>query len=79
MATSFKNFRIGVLNTRRLIFKALHSKQLDTMSELLNKVPDVDIDDCGRFKYILINVYDEANSVSKSIVRGYVRSQWHGE
>lgn len=49
------------------------------MSQLLDKVPDVDIDDHGRFKYILINVRDEVNEASKPIVRGYARAQWHGE
>ncbi|XP_017789414.1 PREDICTED: sex-regulated protein janus-A-like [Habropoda laboriosa] len=79
MAACFKNFGSGALSTRRLIFKGLHSKQLVTMSETLNKVSDVDIDGHGRFKYILINVHDEANSVNKSIVRGYARSQWHAD
>lgn len=50
-----------------------------TMSQLLDKVPDVDIDDNGKFKYILINVQDTVNKTSKHIVRGYARAQWHGE
>ncbi|XP_076755448.1 sex-regulated protein janus-A [Xylocopa sonorina] len=81
MAVSLKNFGIGALNTRRIIFKAVHSsnKRFVAMSESLNKVPDVDIDGHGRFKYILINVQDETNNVSKSIVRGYARAQWHGD
>lgn len=49
------------------------------MSQLLDNVPDVDIDDNGRFKYILINVQDKVNKASKQIVRGYARAQWHGE
>jgi len=49
------------------------------MSELLNKISDVDIDDNGKFKYILINVQDEVNKANKHIVRGYARAQWHGE
>ncbi|CAL7947804.1 unnamed protein product [Xylocopa violacea] len=81
MTASLKNFGIGALNTRRIIFKAVHSnsKRSVAMSELLNKVPDVDIDGHGRFKYILINVQDDTNNVSKSIVRGYARAQWHGD
>lgn len=47
------------------------------MSESLNKIPDVDIDGHGRFKYILVNIYDERAGVSKSIVRGYARAEWH--
>lgn len=49
------------------------------MSQLLDKVPDVDIDSHGRFKYILINVQDKSNNASKFIVRGYARAQWHGK
>ncbi|EFN64284.1 hypothetical protein EAG_08937 [Camponotus floridanus] len=48
------------------------------MSHLLDKVVDVDIDDYGRFKYILINVQDDTNKISKQIVRGNARAQWHG-
>lgn len=49
------------------------------MSHLLDKVVDVDIDDHGRFKYILINVQDDTNKNSKQIIRGYARAQWHGK
>ncbi|KZC11484.1 Sex-regulated protein janus-A [Dufourea novaeangliae] len=49
------------------------------MSQSLDKVPDVDIDGHGRFKYILINVQDESSNASKSIVRGYARAQWHAD
>ncbi|KYM98261.1 hypothetical protein ALC62_11025 [Cyphomyrmex costatus] len=49
------------------------------MSQLLNNVPDVDIDGHGRFKYILINVQDDVGKTSKKIVRGYARAQWHGK
>ncbi|XP_017886158.1 sex-regulated protein janus-A-like [Ceratina calcarata] len=74
------NLRIGALYTRRIIVEALpNNRQLATMSESLNEVPDVDIDGHGKFKYILINVKDEANNVNKSIVRGYARAQWHGD
>lgn len=49
----------------------------------LAAVPDVDIDDEGVFKYILIAVYGKERSdgsePSKLIVRGYSRCQWHGE
>ncbi|XP_061928269.1 sex-regulated protein janus-A-like isoform X1 [Apis cerana] len=81
MAENLKNFGSVVFYNRHIIFKAIFSntKQFVTMSESLNKVPDVDIDGHGRFKYILINVFDEANNVSKSIVRGYARAQWHND
>ncbi|XP_024224489.2 uncharacterized protein LOC100744904 isoform X2 [Bombus impatiens] len=79
VVTSLKNFGIRAFNTRRLIFKAVFSnnRQLVTMSELLDKIVDVDIDRYGKFKYILVGVYDERVKVSKFIVRGYARAQWH--
>lgn len=51
------------------------------MSELLDAIPDVDIDDNGTFKYILINVYDgdkDQTDGVKVILRGYLR-EYHGE
>ncbi|KYN30449.1 hypothetical protein ALC56_15145 [Trachymyrmex septentrionalis] len=62
-------FVIGVVSIRQFV----------RMSQLLDNVPDVDIDGHGRFKYILINVQDDVGKVSKKIVRGYARAQWHGE
>lgn len=48
----------------------------------LDAIPVVDIDDAGRFKYILIKVYgpekSDGTEPSKLIVRGYKRAQWHG-
>ncbi|XP_071572126.1 uncharacterized protein [Temnothorax nylanderi] len=54
------------------------TRRFARMSELLDKVPDVDIDGHGRFKYILIKVQDDVDKASKKIVRGYARAQWHG-
>lgn len=54
-------------------------RRLARMSQLLDKVPDVDIDGHGRFKYILIDVQDDVGKASKKIVRGYGRAQWHGK
>lgn len=52
------------------------------MDAKLEAVPLVDIDDEGRFKYILIKVYGreqaDGTEPSKLIVRGYKRAQWHG-
>lgn len=52
------------------------------MDPKLEAVPLVDIDDEGRFKYILIKVYGkeqaDGTEPSKLIVRGYKRAQWHG-
>lgn len=53
-----------------------------TMDAKLDAIPLVDIDDSGRFKYILIKVYGkekaDGTEPSKLIVRGYKRAQWHG-
>lgn len=53
------------------------------MDAKLEAVPLVDIDDEGRFKYILIKVYgkEQADGTEpiKLIVRGYKSAQWHGE
>ncbi|XP_046740960.1 14 kDa phosphohistidine phosphatase-like [Diprion similis] len=43
------------------------------MSELLDAIPDVDIDDNGKFKYILIHVFDAEKDTVKTIVRGHLR------
>lgn len=62
-----------------LIKSRSYSKQMDAK---LEAVPLVDIDDEGRFKYILIKVYgreqSDGSEPSKLIVRGYKRAQWHG-
>lgn len=49
------------------------------MSEILDQIPDVDIDANGVFKYILINVTDKKSKSTKPIVRGYARAPYHGE
>ncbi|XP_019888564.1 14 kDa phosphohistidine phosphatase isoform X2 [Ooceraea biroi] len=58
---------------------AINIHRFVTMSQLLDKIPDVDIDGHGKFKYILITVEDETNKASKQIVRGYARAQWHAD
>ncbi|XP_015379658.1 PREDICTED: sex-regulated protein janus-A-like isoform X2 [Diuraphis noxia] len=49
-------------------------------SSALEKIPDVDIDDKGRYKYILIKVTDQNDSSnhSKYVVRGGQRFDFHG-
>lgn len=78
---------IGYVKSRMLLkissmwyFSAVFSnnRRLATMSELLDKIPDVEIDDSGRFKYVLIEVEDKANVESKVIVRGTL-TNWHCE
>jgi len=56
------------------------TKMVDTK---LEAVPNVDIDEEGVFKYVLIKVYAEQKAdgtePSKLIVRGYQRCQWHSD
>lgn len=51
--------------------------------QALAKVPSVDIDDKGVFKYILIKIVGKENAdgsePSKIIVRGYADCKWHGK
>lgn len=42
-------------------------------------MPLVDIDDSGRFKYILVRVSDMVHNESRTIVRGYNRFEFHGK
>ena len=45
----------------------------------MDSVPAVDIDESGRFKYILIELTDRATKQTKLIVRGYERCPFHGK
>lgn len=51
-------------------------------NDKLEAIPIVDIENSGRFKYILIKVFgkEQADGVEpvKLIVRGYQRAEWHG-
>lgn len=52
------------------------------MSGSLHKVPKVDIDKSGVFKYILLKVYDqEVDGVEPStiVLRGYKRCNYHSD
>ncbi|XP_018797528.1 PREDICTED: sex-regulated protein janus-A-like isoform X2 [Bactrocera latifrons] len=44
----------------------------------LEAVPSVDIEE-GVFKYVLIKVYGNDDSLNKNIVRGYADCQWHSD
>lgn len=48
-------------------------------SPKLSNIPDVEIDENGRFKYILIKVIDDTHdNVYKYIVRGFAWASYHG-
>lgn len=50
-------------------------------SSALEKIPDVEIDNKGRYKYILIKVADQNDSSnhSKYVVRGGCAFEYHGK
>lgn len=73
-----------VSNAIKLSSNFLQSRNYaQKMDAKLEAVPLVDIDNSGRFKYILIKVYGkekaDGSEPSKFIVRGYKRAQWHGK
>ncbi|XP_042334868.1 14 kDa phosphohistidine phosphatase [Sceloporus undulatus] len=45
----------------------------------LDRVPDVDIDPDGVFKYVLIRVTPEGAGPSKDVVRGYAWAEYHAD
>uniref|UniRef100_A0A7N8YMI9 14 kDa phosphohistidine phosphatase n=1 Tax=Mastacembelus armatus TaxID=205130 RepID=A0A7N8YMI9_9TELE len=58
------------------IFGAL-SKATVAMTDALAKVPDVEIDPEGTFKYILVRVKVKDGDVHKDIVRGTKSAEYH--
>lgn len=49
------------------------------MAEALAKIPDVEIDADGTFKYILVRVKVKDGSLGKDIVRGTKSAQYHSK
>lgn len=49
------------------------------MVDALAKIPDVEIDPEGTFKYILVRVKVKDGSLSKDIVRGTKSAQYHSK
>jgi len=59
-----------------------YPRLLATMTNPLDNVIDADIDNNGRFKYILIKVHNSpegGKETSKHIVRGYASCEYHGD
>ena len=48
-------------------------------SIIMDQVADVDIDQSGVYKYILIKLTDKKSGGSKVVVRGYSWADYHGE
>ena len=61
------------LDTRLILCAKL---KMASLEEKFASVQEVDIDDSGKFKYILIRIF--AESASKFIVRGYDWAEFHG-
>lgn len=49
------------------------------MAEALAKIPDVEIDPEGTFKYILVRVKVKDGDVHKDIVRGTKSAEYHSK
>ncbi|KAI7799658.1 14 kDa phosphohistidine phosphatase [Triplophysa rosa] len=47
------------------------------MADALSKVPDVEIDPEGKFKYILVNIKVKGGTDNKVIVRGTKSAEYH--
>ncbi|XP_062411972.1 si:dkey-51e6.1 [Sardina pilchardus] len=47
------------------------------MADVLNKVPDVEIDPDGKFKYILVRLKVKDGEAHKDIVRGTKSAEFH--
>lgn len=62
----------------RLISGALR-KATFTMADALAKIPDVEIDPEGTFKYILVRVKVKDGDVNKDIVRGTKSAEYHSK
>lgn len=55
------------------------TKAIATMAEALAKIPDVEIDPEGTFKYILVRVKVADGELNKDIVRGTKSAQYHSK
>lgn len=49
------------------------------MADALSKVPDVDIDPEGQYKYILVNIKVKGGTEHKVIVRGTKTAEYHSK
>ncbi|KAF5890096.1 14 kDa phosphohistidine phosphatase-like, partial [Clarias magur] len=59
---------------------AVVSRRLSAdMAESLNKVPEVQIDPEGKFKYILVRVKVKDGTEHKDIVRGTKSAEYHSK
>ncbi len=64
---------------RSLKVSGAFSKATVAMADALAKIPDVEIDPEGTFKYILVRVKVKDGDVNKDIVRGTKSAQYHSK
>lgn len=70
-------FSVAVLNFAVVL--GLFSPTFAIMSaERLAKIPEVDLDPNGVFKYVLIRVHSKDDESYVDIVRGYAWAEYHG-
>lgn len=55
------------------------SRATSTMADALAKLPDVEIDPEGTFKYILLRVNVKEGDANKDIVRGTKSAEYHSK
>ncbi|XP_063695495.1 sex-regulated protein janus-A-like [Culicoides brevitarsis] len=81
MFTIFRPLSSRAFSVRTTLSRNFSCKNMSDAK--LEAVPDVDIDDEGVFKYILIKLYGKAkedgSEPSKVIVRGFQRAEWHND
>lgn len=63
----------------RRLFSGAWSEATLAMADALAKIPDVEIDPEGTFKYILVRVKVKDGDVNKDIVRGTKSAEYHSK
>lgn len=55
-------------------------RSLQLIKRMSSKIPEVDIDPSGVFKYILIklDVQEDSDKITADVVRGYAECGYHG-
>ena len=62
------------------MLKLFPKRDMSSPQQRLEAIPDVEIDDDGVFKYVLIEVADaQDESVKKLVVRGNAESEYHAD
>lgn len=62
-----------------LTVRGVVSKAAVTMADALAKLPDVEIDPEGTFKYILLRVHVKDGDANKDVVRGTKSAEYHSK